>query len=65
MVTLLVNVSLMMAKVLISTYYIIPPFFKAVASYLSGSLSIISSLVDSLVDITSGIVGLFYFIFEI
>lgn len=29
---------------------------KAVASYLSGSLAIISSLVDSLVDITSGLV---------
>lgn len=39
-VTLLINVSLTIAKF--------------VASYLSGSLSIISSLVDSLVDITSG-----------
>lgn len=29
---------------------------KAVASYLSGSLSILSSLVDSAVDITSGLV---------
>uniref|UniRef100_A0A915DI20 Cation efflux protein cytoplasmic domain-containing protein n=1 Tax=Ditylenchus dipsaci TaxID=166011 RepID=A0A915DI20_9BILA len=42
MITLLANVSLTLAK--------------AVASYLSGSLSIISSLVDSLVDITSGLV---------
>ncbi|KAI6176302.1 Metal tolerance protein 7 [Aphelenchoides bicaudatus] len=41
-VTLLINVSLTIAKF--------------VASYLSGSLSIISSLVDSLVDITSGVV---------
>lgn len=41
-ITLLINVSLTIAK-----------FF---ASYFSGSLSIISSLVDSLVDITSGIV---------
>ncbi|CAI4232105.1 unnamed protein product [Auanema sp. JU1783] len=41
-ITLLVNVSLM--------------FAKALASYLSGSLSIISSLVDSCVDITSGLV---------
>jgi len=40
--TLLINVSLMLAK--------------AVAAYLSGSLSIISSLVDSAVDITSGLV---------
>ncbi|KAJ1368971.1 hypothetical protein KIN20_030337, partial [Parelaphostrongylus tenuis] len=40
--TLLVNVSLMIAK--------------AVASYLSGSMSILSSLVDSCVDITSGLV---------
>lgn len=31
-------------------------FAKLLASYLSGSLSIISSLVDSLVDITSGLV---------
>ncbi|WKX99110.1 hypothetical protein Q1695_014189 [Nippostrongylus brasiliensis] len=41
-ITLVVNVSLMIAK--------------AVASYLSGSLSILSSLVDSCVDITSGLV---------
>lgn len=41
-ITLLVNVSLTIAKF--------------VASYLSGSLSIISSLVDSVVDITSGVV---------
>ncbi|VDP07594.1 unnamed protein product [Heligmosomoides polygyrus] len=41
-ITLAVNVSLMLAK--------------AVASYLSGSLSILSSLVDSCVDITSGLV---------
>ncbi|ETN73127.1 cation diffusion facilitator family transporter [Necator americanus] len=40
--TLIVNISLMLAK--------------AVASYLSGSLSILSSLVDSCVDITSGLV---------
>uniref|UniRef100_A0A158PK61 ZT_dimer domain-containing protein n=1 Tax=Angiostrongylus costaricensis TaxID=334426 RepID=A0A158PK61_ANGCS len=40
--TLLVNLSLMIAK--------------AVASYLSGSMSILSSLVDSCVDITSGLV---------
>ncbi|KJH41556.1 cation diffusion facilitator family transporter [Dictyocaulus viviparus] len=40
--TLIVNVSLMIAK--------------AVASFLSGSLSILSSLVDSCVDITSGLV---------
>ncbi|VDK81137.1 unnamed protein product [Cylicostephanus goldi] len=40
--TLVVNVTLMLAK--------------AVASYLSGSLSILSSLVDSCVDITSGLV---------
>lgn len=42
MATLIVNSSLVVAK--------------AAASYLSGSLSIISSLVDSAVDITSGIV---------
>uniref|UniRef100_A0A914DG22 Cation efflux protein cytoplasmic domain-containing protein n=1 Tax=Acrobeloides nanus TaxID=290746 RepID=A0A914DG22_9BILA len=41
-ITLLVNITLTLAK--------------CVASYLSGSLSIISSLVDSLVDITSGVV---------
>ncbi|KAI6187501.1 Metal tolerance protein 7 [Aphelenchoides besseyi] len=41
-ITLLINISLTIAK--------------AFASYLSGSLSIISSLVDSLVDITSGVV---------
>lgn len=40
--TLMVNLSLTVAK--------------CVASYLSGSLSIISSLVDSFVDITSGLV---------
>ncbi|KAK6036749.1 hypothetical protein COOONC_25746, partial [Cooperia oncophora] len=40
--TLIVNISLMVAK--------------GVASYLSGSLSILSSLVDSCVDITSGLV---------
>ncbi|VDM73266.1 unnamed protein product [Strongylus vulgaris] len=40
--TLAVNISLMLAK--------------ALASYLSGSLSILSSLVDSCVDITSGLV---------
>ena len=42
LLTLLVNISLTLAK--------------ALASYLSGSLSILSSLVDSLVDITSGLV---------
>lgn len=41
-ITLLCNITLTVAK--------------ATASYLSGSLSIISSLVDSLVDITSGLV---------
>ncbi|PIO68994.1 cation efflux family protein, partial [Teladorsagia circumcincta] len=40
--TLIVNISLMLAK--------------GLASYLSGSLSILSSLVDSCVDITSGLV---------
>jgi len=42
LLTLIINVTLMI--------------IKAVASYMSGSLSIISSLVDSLVDITSGLV---------
>ncbi|MCP9258577.1 Metal tolerance protein 7 [Dirofilaria immitis] len=42
MTTLIVNVSLAIAKI--------------AATYLSGSLSIISSLVDSAVDITSGLV---------
>uniref|UniRef100_A0AC35FCN1 Cation efflux protein cytoplasmic domain-containing protein n=1 Tax=Panagrolaimus sp. PS1159 TaxID=55785 RepID=A0AC35FCN1_9BILA len=42
LLTLVVNISLML--------------IKAVASYLSGSLSILSSLVDSAVDITSGLV---------
>jgi len=42
LITLCVNISL--------------TFAKLIASYLSGSLSIISSLVDSLVDITSGLV---------
>ncbi|TKR68283.1 hypothetical protein L596_024284 [Steinernema carpocapsae] len=42
LITLFVNVTLMI--------------IKAVAAYLSGSLSIISSLVDSAVDITSGLV---------
>lgn len=41
-ITLIINITLTLAK--------------ATASYLSGSLSIISSLVDSLVDITSGLV---------
>ncbi|CAD5227269.1 unnamed protein product [Bursaphelenchus xylophilus] len=41
-ITLLVNITLVLAK--------------GTASYLSGSLSILSSLVDSLVDITSGLV---------
>ncbi|KAK6031517.1 cation efflux family protein [Ostertagia ostertagi] len=40
--TLIVNITLMLAK--------------GLASYLSGSLSILSSLVDSCVDITSGLV---------
>uniref|UniRef100_A0A7E4V163 ZT_dimer domain-containing protein n=1 Tax=Panagrellus redivivus TaxID=6233 RepID=A0A7E4V163_PANRE len=42
MITLIINVTLML--------------IKGVASYLSGSLSILSSLVDSAVDITSGLV---------
>ncbi|MFH4975038.1 hypothetical protein AB6A40_001747 [Gnathostoma spinigerum] len=42
MATLLINISLVVAK--------------GTAAYLSGSLSIISSLVDSAVDITSGLV---------
>uniref|UniRef100_A0A0R3RVL1 ZT_dimer domain-containing protein n=1 Tax=Elaeophora elaphi TaxID=1147741 RepID=A0A0R3RVL1_9BILA len=44
MTTLIVNVSLAVAKL------------QTAAAYLSGSLSIISSLVDSAVDITSGLV---------
>ena len=42
LLTLIINITLMI--------------IKALASYLSGSLSIISSLVDSMVDITSGLV---------
>jgi divalent metal cation (Fe/Co/Zn/Cd) transporter len=45
----------LMAKITLLSNIILT-IAKLVASYLSGSLSIISSLVDSIVEITSGIV---------